>query len=260
MSTLRSPVIKPEYEFAGSKSVHIPLLREISPSIGWTLRLFIDPNESVHQGWYPPLESGDADPAKCKELFGSLARQLQPLFSAMCTTEREEGTDLHPALRDIGAVYFYGGWNRRFDNTAKLKGPIWVGLDVSFRSSCKVLGPSLIESNVTVGTSANVKRSIVCRGSEIDEGAQVADSIIGRNVYIGPSALLLHKPLVGEIAPTPEGVRLMNRKKCGVIVGDGCRIGAEVTIEPGTILMPKCIVPIGAHLGTGFYRPEYFHR
>jgi NDP-sugar pyrophosphorylase family protein len=226
--------------------------------MGWTLRLFVDPDVQVHQIWYPMVETDDADIAKCKERFRLLKTELPFLFPAMYMTEREEDTDLHTALTDIGAEHFYGGWRRKFDDTAKLAGPIWVGMRVSFRSSCKVLGPSLIESNVTIGTSAIVNRSIVCRGTEIDAGAQVADSIIGRNVYIGPTSLLLHKTLSGTMDSFREGGRLLNRKKCGVVVGDGCRIGAGAKIEPGTILMPKCIVPIGKHLQTGIYCPEDF--
>jgi acetyltransferase-like isoleucine patch superfamily enzyme len=258
LPAIRFPVINPEYKFTKNNEFRVPVLREVMSRIGWTLRLFIDPDAQVHQVWYPPLESGDADFVKCKERFRFFAQHLRTLFPAMCTTDREEGTDLHPALRDIGAEHFYGGWERKFDASAKLQGPIWVGPRVSFRSSSKVLGPSLIESNVTIGTSAIVNRSIVCRGSEIDAAAQVADSIIGRNVYIGPSVLLLHKTLSGEMEPMNEGVLLKNRKKCGVIVGDGCRIGADAIIEPGTILMPGCIVPIRRHVRAGLYRPEDF--
>lgn len=258
MPTVRFPVIKPEYAVAEGNGFQVPLLREISPRISWTLRLFIDPDVQVHQVWYPMVENGDADIVECKKRFRALKRELPRLFPPMYKTEREEDTDLHTALTDIGAEHFYGGWKRKFDDSAKLQGPIWVGMRVSFRSSCKVLGPSLIESNVTIGTSTIVNRSIVCRDTEIDAGAQVADSIIGRNVYIGPLVLLLHKPLSGAMEPLHEGVRLTNRKKCGVIVGDGCRIGAGATIEPGTILTPKCVVPIGRHVKTGIYCPEDF--
>ncbi len=258
MSVMRFPVIKPEYKIGTNADYRVPTLREISPRISWTLRLFVDPNVSVHQIWYPMVENGDADLVQCKDRFQFFAQYLRPLFPVMSTTERENETDLHVSLTDIGAKNFYGGWKRKFDNSSKLQGPLWVGSRVSFRSSSKILGPSLIESHVTIGTATIVNRSIVCRGTEIDAAAQVADSIIGRNVYIGPSVLLLHKTLSGEMDPIAPGVRLSNRKKCGVIVGDGCRIGAGATIEPGTILMPKCIVPIGMHVKTGFYRPESF--
>jgi acetyltransferase-like isoleucine patch superfamily enzyme len=259
MPTVRFPVIKPEYEVAKGDAFTVPVLKEVCPHLHWTLRLFVDPEAQVHQIWYPMLENGDADQAECKFRFQSLAREWPRLFPTMCRVERAEDTDLHASLTDIGAAHYYGGWRRKFDHSAKLQGPIWVGMNVSFRSSCKVLGPSLIYSDATVGTSAVVNRSIICKGSEIDVGAQVADSIIGRNVYIGPTALLLHKPLGERLDPLREGARIVNRKKCGVIVGNGCRIGAGARIEPGTILMPKCIVPIGAYVKAGFYCPEDFH-
>lgn len=258
MPSVRFPVIKPEYEHPKNDGFTVPTLGDICPKLHWTLRLFVDPDVPAHQAWYPMLENGDADQAECKLRFQALAREWPRLFPTMCRVERAEDTDLHASLTDIGSSHYYGGWRRKFDHSAKLQGPIWVGMNVSFRSSCKVLGPSLIYSDVTVGTSAVVNRSIICKGTEIDVGAQVADSIIGRNVYIGPLVLFLHKPLTGVMDSLREGVRLINRKKCGVIVGDGCRIGAGAKIEPGTVLHPNCIVPIGRHLQAGIYCPEDF--
>ena len=247
------PVIAPDLVQTVASDLRLPLLREISPRMGWTLRLFVDPEVSVHQLWYPMLENGDADLAKCKERFRQLSQDLLLLFPSMHTTDRAEMTDLHPALKDLGAAHFYGGWLRKFDDSAKLQGPIWVGMRVSFRSSCKVLGPSLIESNVTIGTSAIVNRSIVCRGTEIDPAAQVADAFIGRNVYIGPGVIVLHKPLTGPV--TVSGLEIRNRVKCGAVIGDGCRIGADTLIEPGAVLMPGCVFPPRSHLRATVYRP-----
>lgn len=258
MPSVRFPVIPPNYEAVKKDDFVVPKLSDVYPKIEWTLRLFIDPDAGPHQIWYPMLMNGDADILECKRRFKKLASDLPRLFPIMCRVPRAEDSDLHSALEDLGSDHFYGGWQRKFDLTTRLQGPIWVGMDVSFRSSSKVLGPSVIYSHATVGTAAIVNRSIIGKGSEIDAGAQVADSIIGRNVYIGPTALLLHKPLGDALDPLYEGIRVTNRKKCGVIVGNGCRIGAGAKIEPGTILMPGCTVPVGSHLISGFYVPEDF--
>lgn len=258
MPQVRFPVIEPVYETKKPDDFKVPLLGDFYPKMEWTLRLFVDPGAKPHQIWYPMLANGDADIDECKRRFKKLASDLPRLFPIMCRVSRAEDSDLHPALEDLGSDHFYGGWQRKFDLTARLQGPLWVGMHVSFRSSSKVLGPSVIYSQATVGTSAIVNRSIIGKGSEIDAGAQVADSIIGRNVYVGPTALLLHKPLGDALDPLREGIHVTNRKKCGVIVGNGCRIGARAVIEPGTVLMPGCIVPIGEHLKSGFYVPEDF--
>ena len=44
MTAIRFPVIEPTYEFTEGNDFRVPLLCEISLRIGWTLRLFIDPN------------------------------------------------------------------------------------------------------------------------------------------------------------------------------------------------------------------------
>lgn len=184
----------------------------------------------------------------------------------MYRTANKEGSDLHPALRDLGCVHFYGGWNRRFDANVKIKAPLWVGMNVSFRSSSKVLGPSLIDSNVMVGTSAIVNRSIVCRDTQIGEAAQVADSFIGRRVLIGPSVHLEHKPFPKNgkeigirillLSEGPGCYTIARRSKCGAVIGDDCQIGRGATLAPGTILLPGCIVPKQTVLKAGVYRPQ----
>ena len=139
---------------------------------------------------------------------------------------------------------------------------------MAFRSSSKVLGPSLIETDVIVGTSAIVNRSVVCRNTEIDAGAQVADSFIGRNVYIGPGAKLLHKPLASNGEDHKFEIELLvgrvggratakvHRPKCGAAIGDRCRIGADAVLEPGTVLFPDLYVPSRAHLRAAVYRTQ----
>jgi carbonic anhydrase/acetyltransferase-like protein (isoleucine patch superfamily) len=264
MSHVKFPVNKPEYAYDDEENhpegegFKMPLLREICPRLGWTLGLFVDPDLEPHQAWYPMVENGDADLDLCKNRFKLLAQELPRLFPTMYQTERARDSDLHHALTDIGGIHYYGGWRRKFDDSARLQGPLWAGMDVSLRSSCKVLGPTALGSRVTIGTAAIVNRSIIGGGTEVDAGAQVADSIIGRNVYIGPSVLLLHKSLIGEMKSIREGVRLLHRKKCGVIVGDGCRIGAGAKIEPGSVLMPGCVIPVGEYLQTGIYFKEDF--
>jgi acetyltransferase-like isoleucine patch superfamily enzyme len=257
MTGPRFAVIAPQYE-SDESGFEVPKLSELSPRLSAVLRLFVDPEAQVHQIWYPMVSSGDADLVACKGRFQTLAQEFPKMFPMMSNTERMPDSDLHPALNDLSSVHFYGGWKRRFDDSAKLRGPIRACTRVTFRSSCKVLGPSILEAKVTIGTSAIVNRSIVCARTEIDAGAQVGDSFIGRDVYIGPAVLLLHKPLTGKLDALREGVRLTNRPKCGVVVGDGCRIGAGARIEPGTILMPGCVVPINKHLPTGIYTPEDF--
>lgn len=250
----------------------LPRLSELSPKMSSVLRLFLDHQGLVHQKWYPMLPNGDADMEAAKALFRTHAfshghKEPIKIFTCMFRTDHQEGSDLHPALRDLGCVHYYGGWKRRFDAGAKLKAPIWTGGRVAFRSSSKVLGPSLIESDVVVDTSAIVNRSVVCRRTEIFAGAQVGDAFIGRDVRIGPGVKLLHKTLddpppdhefVIELWVGRHGraVAKVRRPKCGVAIGDGCRIGVDAVLEPGTVLFPNLYVPGRTHLQAAVYRTQ----
>lgn len=263
----QNPVIAPEFNKSEPSGLRLPNLREISSNMSFTLRLLIDPEQSVHQIWYAMLDDGDADVPECKRRFQVLAKEWPRLFPKASTTEKVEDSDLHPALNGLGGAHFYGGWRRKFDDSSKLRGPIIFGMDLSLRSSCKVLGPTRLGSKVVIGTSAIVSRSIVCSDTKIDAQAQVGDSFIGRRCYIGKAVILEHVPLDGPVKILPgrpdrrdmtHAVEILNRKKCGSAIGDGCRIGSGSLLDPGTVLMPGCIVPPRTHLKAGVYRPEYF--
>lgn len=187
----------------------------------------------------------------------------QSLMAIMCHTKREESKDPHPDVSNEGSFFYFGGWNRKLDPSARLYAPIWIGRDVAIRSSAKLIGPVLIGDRALVDSSASLTRSILGNSSTLDESVRAKDAIIGSDVTIGSGTKLLNKPLLnGVILMTDfrpgknrETVRLERRKQ-GPFIGDGCRIGANAVIEAGTILMPGCVVDHGEVIRSGIYTKE----
>lgn len=254
-----------------------------------------DPNERIrkHQDpyatWFPLNQSdwkADRDPTKAMfdawyGLYGTPASywdyllkvrrwkndqelpEDKSLMALMAHTGRNGSEDPHPEVRNITSANFYGGWGRKLDPSAYLKGQIWIGREVQIRSSVKLIGPVIVGHRSVVESSGSCKRTAVADDVIAGEGVRISDAIIGSGVTIGPGAKLLNAPLQnGVILITDfrhgqkrETVQLERRKQ-GPFIGDGCRIGANAVIEAGTILMPGCIVGHGEVIRSGIYTNE----
>ena len=97
-----------------------------------------------------------------------------------------------------------------------------------------------------VGISCEVKTSVLLEESAIAHFNFVGDSIIGHNVNIEAGAILCNHYNEREddtVFVHIDGQRVSTGlHKFGSLVGDGCRIGANAVLSPGTLLKPKTIV------------------
>ena len=97
-----------------------------------------------------------------------------------------------------------------------------------------------------VGISCEVKTSVMLEGSAIAHFNFVGDSIIGHDVNIEAGAILANHYNEREddtVFVHIDGQRLSTGlHKFGSLVGDGCRIGANAVLSPGTLLRPNTIV------------------
>ena len=167
--------------------------------------IFLREMENVFDAWYPLKQDGcDVDMGASKTLFDErreyLMRELTekahgPVQDPMpCMRHNaRRNTVEHPKLGTIGCGYFFGGESRNLDATSFLSSPIWLGERVRVRWSAKIVGPSLIESDVFMNTSSVITRSVICAGSQIDDLAVVKDSILGRKVFVEPGVKILHR-------------------------------------------------------------------
>ncbi len=197
-----------------------------------------------------------------------------------CVTDVYKQNPPYPYV-DPKSLRLRGGFFLRCDGTAKLVGPAYIGPSVQVRHNGGILGYVLIGDGVShnsepsaddvgiggiIGHGVTVRRSIIRSHTKIAAHTQIVDSIIGRNVFIDAGAQFPHENFSQkEISfsrlnakPLDGGPIKTGRTKLGVIIGDNCFVGANVTSHPGTILMPGCRVPAGTDLQSGIYTPEYF--
>jgi glucose-1-phosphate thymidylyltransferase len=129
----------------------------------------------------------------------------------------------------------------RIDSQASITDPVALGADVTLQPGARVLPGTAVGPNVTVGPNAVVRNSVVLPDATIGPGCVVRNAIVGAgttlrsNVTIedGVSDIMID----GTVHPN---VRF------GGLVGDGCVVGANSTIRPGTIVGNDVVIDSAA--------------
>ena len=111
---------------------------------------------------------------------------------------------------------------------AYFRGGVWLGEDV------------------TIGPGCEVKSSLICARTAIAHFNYIGNSLIGADVNFEAGSITANH--FNERADKSISVLVDGRRvptgvtKFGAVVGDGCRIGANAVLSPGTILLPGTVV------------------
>jgi len=153
--------------------------------------------------------------------------------------------------------------NGTVEQGAVLKGPIWLEESASIKSGSYVEGPvyigresrvgpnarirpsTSIEDNVLVGTSCEVKNSIIMAGTRVPHLSYIGDSIIGEGCNLAAGTITANIRLDQRVLSLKVKGQLHStgRKKLGVIMGDEVQTGINASIMPGVR------VGSGSHIG-----------
>ncbi|HUQ65381.1 MAG TPA: DapH/DapD/GlmU-related protein [Flavitalea sp.] len=127
-----------------------------------------------------------------------------------------------------------------------IKGPVIIGQNVSIGANAYLRGPVLIDDGVHIGAACEIKQSIIFSDSAIAHFNYIGNSIIGSNVNFEAGAVAAnhYNERFNKIISVLYGDEIINTgvKKFGSLVGDGCKIGANAVLSPGTILNKNYLV------------------
>ncbi|MDE6682361.1 MAG: hypothetical protein K2J87_02935 [Muribaculaceae bacterium] len=127
-----------------------------------------------------------------------------------------------------------------------IKRPAIVGPNCFVGSNSYLRNGVFMDNGAKVGISCELKTTIMLGNSAVAHFNFVGDSIIGRNVNIEAGAIVANhynERKDKNIFVRHNGNRISTRmQKFGAIIGDGCRIGANAVLSPGTLLKPQTIV------------------
>lgn len=127
-----------------------------------------------------------------------------------------------------------------------MKAPVIISANCFVGAHAYLRGGVFLSENVSIGPGCEIKSSIICNNSAAAHFNFIGDSIIGSNVNFEAGSIIANH--YNEREDKQISVRYKNdvikisSTKFGALVGDGCRIGANAVLSPGTLLDKKAIV------------------
>jgi NDP-sugar pyrophosphorylase family protein len=121
---------------------------------------------------------------------------------------------------------------------AYIRGPCIIGRNCQIRHGSYIRGNVLIGDRCVVGHATELKHAILLNHTRAAHFAFVGDSVLGNDVNLGAGVKCANLRLDGS----PVLIRYHQQsistglRKFGAIVGDGCQIGCNVVMNPGTLL------------------------
>ena len=207
-----------------------------------------------------------------ERFFDLSAFEHRALFSG-CTEvwqvlEKLESYLLHLPLGNIASVRQEGaffidpdqisiGEGTVIEPGAYIRGPCIIGRHCQIRHGAYIRGNVIVGDRCVVGHTTELKHSILLNHARAAHFAFVGDSILGNDVNLGAGVKCANLRLDGsEIVIRVEGGgRPTGRRKLGAIIGDGCQIGCNSVLNPGTTLGKNAIcypcINIGGMIAEG---------
>jgi NDP-sugar pyrophosphorylase family protein len=127
-----------------------------------------------------------------------------------------------------------------------LKGPVIICADVFVGAHAYLRGGAYLSPGVSVGPGCEIKTSVIFEKSSLAHFNFAGDSIIGSDVNMEAGSIIAnhHNDRTDKTIRVRVGKSLLDTDaiKFGALIGDGCRIGANAVLCPGTILPKGTIV------------------
>ncbi len=119
------------------------------------------------------------------------------------------------------------GENTKIGAGAYIRGNVKIGENCDIGPNSVIIGDTSIGDGVIIGALSYVENSIIMKDTQIEEGSLIKNSVIGRDVSIGPKFVTIsgkrERITDGEIVDCNGGA----------IIGDGAELGAMVIVHPG---------------------------
>jgi len=161
-----------------------------------------------------------------KKLKTYLAANLRPALHNRC-----EGRAF------IGGQVFIGE-GTVVEDGVMIKGPAIIGRNCHIRHNAYFREQVLLGDGCVVGNSTEIKNSILFNNAGAPHFNYIGDSILGHKAHLGAGVKISNIKLVpGNIAVEIDGQPFdTGLRKFGALIGDGCDIGCNSVLNPGSII------------------------
>lgn len=135
-----------------------------------------------------------------------------------------------------------------------IEGPAHISAGCEIRHGAFLRQNVILGEHCVVGNSCELKNALLCDGVQVPHFNYVGDSVLGSQCHLGAGAILANLRLDHGPICVRSGERWINTglRKMGALLGDGCEVGCNTVLQPGTILGPTCLVHSSLAVGGQF--------
>ena len=139
------------------------------------------------------------------------------------------------------------------EKNVTIKGDVFIGKDTKIYSGCYIVGPVVIGESCEIGPNVCIFPSTtIGNNSVIHPFSEIRNSVIMDDTHIGSNSFLINSIIArGNIIEnnfsSTSGKNIIEIEgefkkvdKIGAMIGEDCRIGSYVVVDPGVIIGRKC--------------------
>jgi len=124
------------------------------------------------------------------------------------------------------------------EDGAMIKGPAIIGRNCQIRHNAYLREDVIIGDSCVVGNSCELKNVLMFNNCQVPHFNYVGDSILGHKAHLGAGVVLSNVKVVkSNVTVEFNGQRVdTGLRKFGALLGDGCDIGCNAVLNPGSII------------------------
>ncbi len=164
--------------------------------------------------------------------------RIQGYLARLLTTDYPAGLHSHVHPMSFVGPGVYLGPGCVVEPGVYIKGPAWIGEGCMLRQGLYVRENVIAGSGSILGHCCEIKNCLLFKNAEVPHFNYVGDTVFGYKAHIGAGVIVSNVRLdKGNVAVrTGEGKFDTGLAKFGALIGDGCEIGCNSVLNPGTIL------------------------
>jgi UDP-N-acetylglucosamine diphosphorylase / glucose-1-phosphate thymidylyltransferase / UDP-N-acetylgalactosamine diphosphorylase / glucosamine-1-phosphate N-acetyltransferase / galactosamine-1-phosphate N-acetyltransferase len=119
-----------------------------------------------------------------------------------------------------------------------IKGPAIIGRGCQIRHGAYIREHVIVGDDCVVGNACELKQSVLFNRAQVPHFNYVGDSILGHRAHLGAGVKISNVKLSGgHVIVEAAGERIdTGLRKLGALIGDGCDVGCNAVLNPGSIL------------------------
>ena len=123
------------------------------------------------------------------------------------------------------------------EHGATIKGPAIIGENCQVRSSAYIRGDVIVGNECVLGNASEFKNAVLFNNVQVPHFSYVGDSILGYKAHLGAGVILSNVKSIKGNVTVKYGTDIdTGLRKFGAVIGDGCDIGCNCVLNPGSII------------------------